>query len=184
MTVLDPVSIWQNRHRIRFRSAPDGEVLHGLPEVVFRLPDCASHVAEGERTARILLADDFCILDGRRHFVRVTLPAPVIGYANDVFTWGVWAEVASTSFNLYWDQFGEDDNSSLAPFKGRLANAISGYPRSLGLSGRIEPSSSGERPRMTLLARKHPLARAQRDGITPQTAVAHAQSVGVLLMVA
>lgn len=183
MSNQDPSAIWSNRWQLRFRCSQSDEIHAGLPEVSFDAPDACAALEEDERRGRVLLEGDFCILDGRRHFIRATLSVPVTGYP-DPFRWAAWVEVPWTPFKLYWEDFVSSDNSHIPPFTGRLANAISGYRRTLGLSVLLHPQSNGERPSVRLRSRTHPLAVDQRLGITPQHALRQAQCIGVLLMVA
>lgn len=183
MSVQDDTWVWENRSRIRFRSAGSSAIQHGLPEVVFRLPDPVQKLGEAAIERRALIDGDFAILDGTRYFVRATLTVPVSGYS-DRFRWAVWVEADWRSYKAYWESYADEEPSALEPFRARLVTAIDGFHRSSGLIVRVRPSTNGDRPALTVINRNHPLGRAQRDGISPQQAVAHARTVGVLLMVA
>jgi hypothetical protein len=183
MVRSDAVSIWNNRSRIRFRCAGSGRIETGLPEVSYEQPEICAALDPAAIRRRVLTTSDFTILDGSRYFVRVTLLVPIIGY-DERFHWAAWVEVGWPAFKAYFEAFEDEDNSNLPAFPGRLANRFDGFPRSMGLAGIAYPRAHGERPHFVLKSRTHPLARAQFDGVTPQQAVAQAQSVGVLLMLA
>lgn len=180
---FEVVSIWDNRSKIRFRCAGSGRIETGLPEVCYEQPEICAALDAGEARRRVLKVNDFAILDGNRYFIRVALLTPVIGY-HECFRWAVWIEVDWLAFKAYFEAYEDDDNSALPAFQGRLASRLDGFSRTLGLAGIAYPRAQGERPHFVLKSKTHALARAQRQGITPQQAVAQAQGVGVLLLVA
>ena len=183
MVQSDILSLWDNRSRIRFRCAGSGQVETGLPEMSYEQPEICAALPPDEQKRRVLKTSDFVILDGARHFVRVAMLAPIVGY-DEQFRWAVWIETDWTSFKTYFEAFEDSDNSALPAFHGRLANRIDGFRRTVGLAGVAYPKAQGERPHLVLRSRTHALALAQTAGITPQQAVAQAKGVGTLLMVA
>jgi hypothetical protein len=52
----------------------------GLPDVTFANPDAYDAMPESERIERVLIDDDFCIIDGNRYFLRCLAEAPIKGF--------------------------------------------------------------------------------------------------------
>lgn len=62
-----------------------------------------------------------------------------------------------------WEEQGRETRRG--PFKARLANSLSVYPETLNLKLRIVLQPVNTRP-LFILEEEHPLATAQRDGIS------------------
>ena len=131
-------------------------------EIGFSLPDAYHVLDEGERTRRGEADSDLCRLDDRR-FIRGTVCLPILGEGRS-FCWGVWAEIARTSFKRYLELFSDPLQNREPPFSGHLANELPGYSSTLGLEMRITLVSETERPQFTVLT-DHNLAVEQGVGI-------------------
>jgi len=84
-----------------------------------------------------------------------------------MFVWGLWASVMETAFNEIsesWEEKGRETRRG--PFKARLANSLSVYPETLNVKLRIVIQPMGTRPHSMLEEEQHPLAMAQRHGIS------------------
>lgn len=128
-------------------------------------PDMYANMPEPDRDARTLISSDQCIVDRVWFFIRGCLEIPVCD-SSEVFIWGLWASVKEEVFNEIsesWEEAGRETRRG--PFKARLANSLSAYPETLSLKLQIVIQPVGTRP-LFILEEEHPLAKAQRDGIS------------------
>ncbi len=148
-----------------FRCEQCGREHDGLPmDVGFEQPADYFSVPARQRKRRCEATPDWCVIDGRRFYVRGCLYVPV-PEAGDEFAWGLWARVARRSFRRYVDFFGAD-GSREPPFRGRVSCEPHGYE---GLDGHkllVWLGPEGDRPTFTLEPSKHLLYREHKDGIT------------------
>jgi hypothetical protein len=114
---------------------------HVALDVAFQWPD----VAVRTKAATDDEPEDKVVL-GTRTYVRGTLRIPIIGEQRDVAV-GIWAEIVDGS-------------------AGRLANQLAVRAPLLGEAVRVVPGAPGLRPTFELVNHEHPLAAAQREGVT------------------
>lgn len=150
--------------KTRKRRCPTCGKLHDelLTDIASTLPDAIWELGYLERYKRARTNPDFCTLDERRYFVRCVLP---INFTDrkGFFGWGLWVEVAKKDHDRVVRDF--DAKKEQKPFKGRLANNVAQYGRTLGLEVIGRPCA-GHRPLLyTSELSKHPLAIEQRLGI-------------------
>jgi hypothetical protein len=145
------------------------------------MPDVCHDVGSKARAEQVMLTSDFCILDGRQYFVRCVMEAPVHGFAQR-FGWGVWCKLDWKDYKLCWDRFEENDNSSVLPLKGTLANNLRHYPDTLGRSCTIHLQNDRMRPLAFLDNPEHLLTIHQRDGMALAEAITQAREIGALLV--
>ena len=129
----------------------------------FGLPDDVWAIPREERASRAKFDSNLCRY-GDRLFIRCLLPVPFTeteGY----FGWGVWVEVDETVFRRYLDLF-DADGSSEPRHVGRLANALSVYPGTLGAMVQIQFGAGRDRPSVYFpLEDSSRLAAEQKQGI-------------------
>jgi len=122
-------------------------------------------VPVAERARRCRLSGDRCAIDGARFYLLGNLEVPVRG-VRERFSWDVWVELGAADFAAAaadWDRPGRVGE---APYRGRLATALPGYPDTTGLEVRVLARTVGRRPLLSLDPADHPLAADQRDGMT------------------
>jgi len=131
-------------------------------EVAYALPDAYFRLSEDERNRRGRATSDFCQLDDR-YFIRSVIPVPV--YDRDqIYCWGVWAEVSTEGFHTAYDTWNDDDVSHIPRIPCALANAVPEYEHSLGLAGELELRSD-TRP-FFYLSEPSRFTDDQRNGVT------------------
>ena len=167
--------------RFRYKCASCDQVHEGLPDITFEMPDICHDVGSKARAEQVMLTSDFCILDGRQYFVRCVMEAPVHGFAQR-FGWGVWCKLDWKDYKLCWDRFEENDNSSVLPLKGTLANNLRHYPDTLGRSCTIHLQNDRMRPLAFLDNPEHLLTIHQRDGMALAEAITQVREIGALLV--
>ncbi|MDX1429904.1 MAG: DUF2199 domain-containing protein, partial [Rhodothermales bacterium] len=102
-------------------------------------------------------------VDGEYHFVRGVIEIPVRDHPDSLGI-GVWVSQKRENFQTYVDQ---PESSSIGPFFGWLSNDVGFSDRSsLHLKTMAHFRGGSLRPRIELEATDHPLALAQRDGIS------------------
>lgn len=142
-------------------------------EPCYSRPDAYFQIREAEREHLTNFSDD----DGRirtadgsqfRHFLRVLLSVPIRGTKKDC-AWGVWVEVSGADWERTYELWDDPEQGKQPPFPARLANELRGYEGTVGLPGQVRLTAPNESPVFELDPDvDHPLAREQRDGVTPE----------------
>jgi hypothetical protein len=162
---------WRRLTRTQVRCASCGQTHKGLFDLATDGPEHWPGERPGEPNSALLgrdhvLTEDFCIIEGRDHFVRCVLQLPLVGGTEEVFGYGVWCTLSPKHFATYRDTFDAGDQKDLGPWFGWFSNRLKGYPETLNLKCQVRPRSGRQRPLIELEADGHPLAVEQRDGIT------------------
>ncbi len=131
-------------------------------------PDNYANLSQDERDIKATIGTDQCIIDQKEFYIRGCLEIPI---QNDdrVFLLGLWASVREEDFDeleTRWDEEGRETRSGL--YKGRLGNKLSDiyFPSLANLKLTIQLQPVGTRPLFFIDELDHPLAKAQRDGLT------------------
>jgi hypothetical protein len=123
-------------------------------------------IPENKRSDQAKFNSDLCQL-GSRFFMRCLLKLPFNGQSA-YYGWGVWVEVHEHNFNRYFELY-DKDGSHEPPISGTIANAIPGYPSTLGLPVMVQLQTSTSRPTVLVPTNgNHPLAAEQSTGIDNQ----------------
>jgi hypothetical protein len=135
-------------------------------------PDLCVEVPHSERTERIVLDSDLCVIDEKHYFIRGCLDLPIVG-TQGVFRWLVWASLSEMSFERALDSWEAPGREFEAPYFGWLSTSLPQYPETLNLRTNVHMRPVGQRPMIELEPTDHALAVEQREGI----ALARAQSL-------
>jgi hypothetical protein len=150
-----------------FRCSTCGDLHEDLPHVGMDKPDHYWDVPEEERDERINFTSDTCIIDNEDYFIRGVIEIHVHGSPEN-FGFGVWVSQKKENFYTYLENF---DTSEIGPFFGWLCTDIGYYPEETQLlKTMVYFQGDGLRPCIELESTEHPLAVAQRDGITLEEA--------------
>jgi hypothetical protein len=141
-------------HALSFSFSPDVKA----PVAILAIP-------EGERTERVVLSLDQCVIDGTSYFLRGRIPVPVHG-REEPFIWGVWAEVSPKNFLRAHELWHMPGRESTTPFAGYLNNEIPLYGNTIDLEVDVQTQVVGRRPSFFVRDAAHPLAVEQSDGIS------------------
>lgn len=147
-----------------YRCLVCGELHDGLPDISLDRPDYWWGVPEEERDSRVVfVGSDACIIDDEDFFIRGVIEIPIHDYP-ERFGFGVWVSQKRENFYTYLDNF---NSSEIGPFFGWLSTNITYFKEdSLSLKTMAHFRGENLRPSIELDATEHPLAIAQRDGIT------------------
>src|SRR6476659_2568479 len=107
-----------------YRCSTCGELHEGLPDLGTDRPDYYWGVPEEERTTRIELTSDTCVIDNEDYFIRGVIEIPQVGQS-EMFCFGVWISQKRENFQAYLDNY---DSFDIGPFFGWLSTGISYYP--------------------------------------------------------
>jgi hypothetical protein len=119
-----------------------------------------------DRDNRCIIGSDQCVIDQQTFYVRGLLEVPVLD-TEQVFLWGLWCSVWEKDYDEIsesWEEEGRENHRG--PFKARLANKLSVYPDTLNLQVTIKVKPVGERPLFFIDEEDHPLAVAQKGGMS------------------
>src|SRR6218665_3929581 len=114
-------------------------------EVIFKFPDTYFDIPEDERNERVKANREICVID-EEHYLRGVLPVPVSLKQKTFYRWGVWVKVDLKTFRVIYDNWEVEDQSHLKGLKGKLANEIRFYEKTLNKALRIQPISNKVRP--------------------------------------
>lgn len=142
-----------------------GKQYNTLPlDVAFKAPDYWFQIPEAEREQRGKLGPDACVID-EDLFVRGCLEIPIVD-RDDRFVFGTWVSVSRESFKRILELWTADDLDDEQPKFGWFSNQVSAYPKTLNLKTNLFLRDRNGRPLIELEPTDHPLAMAQREGIT------------------
>lgn len=119
------------------------------------------------RTEGDFLSEDFCVLGGEHFFVRCRFTIPVRGL-DEPFGFGIWSTLSRANFDIYVDAFDDGDYADFGPWTGYFSNALDCFGDTLNQPNWVQPRLERQRPTITLVDESHPLAVAQRDGISAE----------------
>ncbi|MEQ1617459.1 MAG: DUF2199 domain-containing protein [Terricaulis sp.] len=113
------------------------------------------------------LTSDWCMTPDGHYFVRCSLLLPIDGAPDRTFAFGVWSSLSEDNFKHYVLAFNDKGQSKLGNMFGWLSNELPGdFAGSLHLKCQVWPQDDRQRPLIELEPTDHPLARAQREGIS------------------
>ena len=183
MNALSAVAPATIHSRFRYRCSQCDKIHHGLPNVCFPTPDCVRDLPQKKFDESCLISEDVCIVDGTSFYIYCVLEVPVVDYP-DRFGWGVWCQTSWTPFKMYWESLSITRSDRLPIAGARLSNDLAHMPSTTGTRCEIHFRKNGARPIVKLPPSKHRLYNIQQHGLSVDQAVAQAQSVGTLLLVA
>lgn len=136
-----------------------------MPHFAADAPLSYYEIPEDQRDARCRLGSDDCVVDGTAYFVRGAIEIPVHG-EDELFVWGVWVSLSKASFTKWGECFHAEHRSHIGPFFGWLDAWLKPYPDTRNLKTRVHLRDHGLRPYFEIEPTDHPLAVAQREGIS------------------
>jgi len=148
----------------RFQCSRCNQWHEGLPSPGWECPIEYMDIPPHERNHRAELTSDTCIIDGKWFFVRVCLEVPIRDY-DEPFTYGVWVSVSQASFAQFERLYEQEGRELQAPFFAWLTVVPPPYPQAL-LKAMVHLQPLPTRPLLELEPTDHPLAKAQREGIS------------------
>jgi hypothetical protein len=114
------------------------------------------------------LSEDFCVLNGEHFFVRSVLEIPVDGLESP-WGFGCWSTLSRANFEKYLAGFDDGRHDDSGPWFGWLSNRLKIYfEDAQPIAVDVFPQSNRQRPKLFVQDRDHPLAIAQRYGITAE----------------
>jgi hypothetical protein len=148
---------------MEYRCTVCGELHDDLPDIGADKPDQWWGIPEEERSRRILLTSDTCVIDEKDFFIRGVIEIPIHDYPQR-FGFGVWVSQKRENFLTYMQN---PESAEIGPFFGWLCTRIASYSEDTLLLKTMAHFRGGSlRPMIELEPTDHPLAVDQRDGIT------------------
>jgi hypothetical protein len=144
-----------------------GETHHGIPTFGADAPASYYWMEEEERSKRVMLDTDTCIIDNERFLIRGCIEIPVAG-ETDPFIWGAWVDVSQKDFEEFKSTLGVKHRSHVGPFAGYLSSTYPTYAEStFNLHVVAYLRDDGIRPLIKVTQSTHSLHREQCQGIDP-----------------
>ena len=129
------------------------------PALVDRLP------AEA-RSTRVKLGEELCVVDEEHFFIRGRIVVPIVDHP-DPFIWLVWVSLSASNFDRTLELWERPGRESESPYFGWLSSDLPGFsPGTLSLKTHVHTQPVGQRPEIELEPTDHPLAVAQRQGVS------------------
>lgn len=113
------------------------------------------------------LSEDFCVLRGEHFFVRCVFEIPVHGL-EEKFGFGAWSTLSRRNFEIYIAGFDEGRYEDMSPWTGWFSNNIATFADARNQPCWVHPQLDRQRPVLSLEDDEHPLAMAQREGISAE----------------
>ena len=150
-----------------YRCVICGELHEDPPDIGFGKPDHWFDVPENEREQQIKADEDTCVIDDQDFFIRGVIEIRIHDHP-EKFGFGVWVSLKRQHFQTYLENFHSDQ---IGPFFGWLCTSIDYYDQpTLTLKTMVHFQGGQDRPLVVLEPTLHPLAVAQREGITLEQA--------------
>ncbi|MFG3601038.1 DUF2199 domain-containing protein [Micromonospora chersina] len=112
------------------------------------------------------LTPDLCVIQGEHFFVQGTVDIPLRD-ADGAFSWGVWVSLSAANFGRTVELWESRGRESEPPYFGWLSTELPVYGRStLELKTHVHTQPVGRKPLVEVEPTDHPLAVAQRTGMT------------------
>ncbi|MGI9410474.1 MAG: DUF2199 domain-containing protein [Hyphomicrobiaceae bacterium] len=146
-----------------------GQTHRGMPSFGPDAPASYYTVPEPERSDRCELGSDDCVIDEDAFFVRGCMEIPVHS-VSEPFVWLVWCSLSLESFKKWIETYEQEKRSDVGPFFGWLNTQLPFYPDTLNLKTMVYLRDDLLRPSIEVEPTEHPLAIAQRDGMSAQEA--------------
>jgi len=143
----------------------DGIFHLGLPAPYHWRGPAEPEPNEALRMEGDFLSDDLCVIAGEDYFVRGVLEIPVRGH-HDSFGFGSWSTLSRSNFELYVASMNGALLDDDAIWTGWFATWPKPFPSPINQPCWVEPQPGRLRPLIWLEDETHPLAVAQREGIT------------------
>jgi hypothetical protein len=156
--------------KFRYRCPTCDEDHEGIPCPIYKTPNEYFALSEEERRTRAKLTSDTCVIDGKWFFIRVCLEIPIVG-EEERLEYGMWVSVSERSFALYQktdeQQVGREKTP---PFFAWLTTIPPPFPKTPddALKSMVHLRPYPMRPWLELEPTDHPLAVAQREGVSPE----------------
>jgi hypothetical protein len=140
-----------------------GNQYDSLPDIASNRPDQYWGIPERERSERVFLNSDICVIDNEDFFIRGVIKIPILG-TSDNFGFGVWVSQKKENFQKYLD---DPKSNEIGPFFGWLCTHLSYYREETFLLKTMAHFQAGNlRPLIELEPTAHPLSIDQKKGIT------------------
>jgi hypothetical protein len=145
-----------------YRCTVCGELHDDLPDLGSDRPDGWWGIPAEERSRRVVLTADTCVIDDEDYYIRGVIEIPIHGQTNR-FGFGAWVSQKRENFLQYVNN---PNSANIGPFFGWLCTRISYYEEeTLHLKSRAHFRGGGLRPSIELEPTDNPLAIDQRNGI-------------------
>jgi len=143
----------------------------GLPDLAMHRPYVWGHGDDMEPNSALrldgnFLSEDFCVIEGRDYIVRCTLEIPVHGlHLERNFAFGVWSSLSKTNFEAYIDTFDKGLEKNGDPCSSWLCSDLTFFGKTLSEQVWVIPQANRQRPKVELVDDRHPLYKAQKNGL-------------------
>ena len=155
----------------KFKCSSCDEIHIGIPNLGTKAPLQYYSIPKMETKERVILTSGTCVIDDEYFYVRGCLELPVIGFT-DFFSFGAWVSLSEEDFSKYNELFEVDLRDEVAPMFGWFSSWLWPlYEDDEDIKSRIHLRNRGIRPYIELEPTEHPLALAQKNGISDKVLI-------------
>jgi hypothetical protein len=153
-----------------FRCPHCGGIHSGIPLVWGpNAPSAMLPIPEPERSRRVALSEDECVIDRATYLVRGCLDLPIRG-TGEVFRWLVWVIVDRQGHHYSTSLWRRLLRQRHPPYGGELDTPLPYDPPTSGLPVEVRSAGPGFRPAIVITDPAHPLAKEQHEGLLQERA--------------
>ena len=145
-------------------------------ELSFKRPDALLELEPEYRSEKCKESDDLCHINSKEYFVRCVLPLTVETRERP-YRLGVWAQISEDDFRTVVETWKMEDQSSIPPITGYLANNVPEHKESLGCMLEIILKGPTERPEIHIKEKDNTLFKEQQSGISEQRAIEYSMLI-------
>lgn len=156
--------------RFKYRCGSCDEEHEGIPCPIYQSPMEYFALSEEEKRTRATLTSDTCVIDAQWYFIRVCLEIPIVG-EEDHLEYGIWVSVSERSYGVYLATDAQPvGRENTPPFFAWLTTIPPPFPHQQdeALKSMVHLRPYPMRPWLELEPTEHPLAIAQREGVSPE----------------
>jgi len=148
-----------------FKCSCCSEIHKGIPSFGTEAPLYYYYIPDNELEERTFLTSDTCVIDDTDYFVKGCLEIPVTGY-KELFSYNGWVSLSEDNFFKFQDLFDVAERENQEPMVGWFSSWIYPFEDTEKLKAKIHFRNNGTRPFIELEPTDHPLAKAQKEGLT------------------
>jgi hypothetical protein len=132
---------------------------------IARAPVYVATIAPEERSDRVSLSSDQCVIDGKHFFILGNLDLRIHG-VDSPFRWSLWSSLSEKNFERAHELWSTPGRENEPGYFGWLSTSVPGYENTVSLKVGVHTQPVGIRPRIEVLEQDHSLYRDYVDGIS------------------
>lgn len=147
-----------------FKCSCCSEIHKEIPSFETEAPLYYYYIPES-KLEETFLTSDICVIDDMDYFIKGCLEIPVTGYG-EKFSYNGWVSLSKDNFYKFQDLLDVVERENQEPMVGWFSSWLYPFEDTEKLKAKIHFRNNGTRPFIELEPTDHPLANAQKNGLT------------------